>query len=137
MGTLRTPGRPRTSPLSRPEQLRAAKRAQRERERRRGVVSYAVKLPGRDAERLRAGMARPEFVRRLQVFLEEHLIPVEKYGNLAALMWNRTDRYVTDAEAFRIYERNWRFVDQRRMKPAERALVDRLVRKYGNGVLHA
>lgn len=137
MATPRSPGRPRTSPLSRAEQLRAAKRAQRERERQQGVVSYAVKLPSRDAERLRAGMARPEFVRRLQAFLEEHLIPVEKYENLAALLWNRTDRFVTDAEAFRIYERNWRFVDERRMKRAERALVDRLVSKYGNGVLHA
>ncbi|OGT80530.1 MAG: hypothetical protein A3H91_12450 [Gammaproteobacteria bacterium RIFCSPLOWO2_02_FULL_61_13] len=82
-------------------------------------------------------MARPGFLPRLREFLAKELIAVEDYVNLAALMWNRSERFVTAEEAFRIYERNWRYVDKRRMKPAERALIDRLVREYGNGVLHA
>lgn len=130
------PGRPKTSPLSRREQLRLAKRAQRERERRNGIVRYPVKLPRSDAQRLKAGMSRPAFVRQLRGFLKEHVIAVEDYENLAALMWNRREAYLTDEEAFRLYERNWRFVDTKRMKPAERALVARLVAKYGNGVLN-
>ena len=137
MKAPRAPGRPRTSPLSRAEQLRAAKRAQRERDRRRGLVACSLRLQREDAERLRAGMARPEFQRRLRAFLDEQLVPVDQFDNLAELMWNRTERYLTEEEAFRIYERNWRYVDKRRMKPAERALIDRLVREYGNGVLHA
>jgi len=137
MNTPRTTGRPRTSPLTRAEQLRAAKRAQREREREQGLASCVLKLPKGDAERLRAAMARPGFLPRLREFLAKELIAVEDYVNLAALMWNRSERFVTAEEAFRIYERNWRYVDKRRMKPAERALIDRLVREYGNGVLHA
>jgi hypothetical protein len=93
-----------------------------------------VKLPRAEAERLKAGMAQPGFVRRLREFVREHLIAVAEYENLAGLLWNRGGRFVTDEEAFRIYERNWRFVDAGRMQPAERALVDRLVHKYGNGV---
>ena len=130
----RRPGRPKVNPLPRAEQLRLAKRAQRERERRRGIARYPVKLPRAEAERLKAGMAQPGFVRRLREFVREHLIAVAEYENLAGLLWNRGGRFVTDEEAFRIYERNWRFVDAGRMQPAERALVDRLVHKYGNGV---
>ena len=132
----RTPGRPRTSTLSRPEQLRHAKRAQRERERRQGLVRYALKLPRLDAERLKAGMNRPEFVRRLRAFVREHVVAVADYDNLARLLWNRSECFVSDEEAFRLYERNWRFVDARRMRPEERELIARLANKYGNGVLN-
>lgn len=128
------PGRPRTSKLTRAEQLRAAKRAQREREQ--GLARCVLKLPLRDAERLRAALTRPGFLPRLQEFLAQQVIAVKAYDNLALLMWSRTERFVTGQEALRIYERNWRFVDVRRMQPKERALIDRLVREYGNGVLH-
>ena len=128
-------GRPRISTLTRAEQLRAAKRTQRKREREQGFASCVPKLPLRDAERLRAALARPGFLPRLREFLAQQLIAVKDYDNLALLMWSRTERFVTAEEAFRIYERNWRFVDVHRMKPKERALVDRLMREYGNGVL--
>ena len=130
------PGRPKTSPLSRQEQLRLPQRAQRARERRHGIVRYPVKLPRSDAQRLKAGMSNSAFVRRLRGFLQEQLIAVQDYDNLATLMWNRRERYITDEEAFRLYERNWRFVDTKRMKPGERAFIARLVEKYGNGVLN-
>lgn len=132
----RRPGRPKTNPLSRREQLRLAKRAQRERERDAGKVVVPLKLPARDAERVRAAMARPEFTHRLSSFLDDTLIEIAAYENLAALCWNRSDRFIDAEEAFRLYERNWRFVDTRRMKPAERALVERLAERYGNGVLN-
>ena len=60
----------------------------------------------------------------------------EGFENLAALCWNRHERYLDAAEAFRLYERNWRLVDDRRMQPAERALIKRLTTRYGNGVLN-
>jgi hypothetical protein len=63
-------------------------------------------------------------------------IEVAAYANLAALCWNRRDRFISGKEAFRLYERNWRFVDRRRMKPAERALIEALARAYGNGVMN-
>lgn len=132
----RGPGRPRTSPLPRREQLRLAKRAQRARERAAGLTAVPLKLGARDAERLRAAMARPEFARRLRGLLDEALVEIDTYENLKALCWNRRYRYVGDEEAFRLYERNWRLVDARRMKPAERALVERLAARFGNGVLN-
>ena len=130
------PGRPRTSTLSRREQLRHAKRAQRGRERAAGMTIVPLKLAARDAERLRAAMARPEFVRDLRGMLDEKLVDTAAFENLAALCWNRRERYLAAEEAFRLYERNWRHVDARRMKPTERALVERLQARYGNGVLN-
>jgi hypothetical protein len=41
------------------------------------------------------------------------------------------------AEAFALYEGNWRFVDEAALEPAERELIDRLALVYGNGVVHA
>ena len=130
------PGRPRTSTLSRREQLRHAKRAQRERERAAGMTVVPMKLAARDAERLRAAMAQPDFARELRGLLDEKLVDTTAFENLAALCWNRHERYLNAKEAFRLYERNWRLVDVRRMKLAERALVDRLQARYGNGVLN-
>lgn len=63
-------------------------------------------------------------------------IEVAAYENLATLCWNRRDRFIAAKEVFQIYERNWRFVDTRRMKRAERELIERLTARYGNGVLN-
>jgi hypothetical protein len=130
------PGRPKRSPVARREQLRLAKRAQRARERAAGVVVVPLKLAAPDAERLRAAVARPEFARELRALLDDTLIEVAAFENLAALCWNRRERYLGAEEAFRLYERNWRLVDKRRMKPAERALIEDLAARYGNGVLN-
>jgi hypothetical protein len=129
-------GRPRASPLTRREQLRLAKRAQRARERRAGLINVQVRLDAADAALLRTALARPGFGQRLREFLGEAMISVANYPNLAALCWNRTDRFVTDEEAFRLYERNWRFVDVKRMKAAERELIGRLAARFGKGVLN-
>ena len=129
-------GRPKSNPLPRREQLRLAKRAERARLHASGVTRYPVKLPRAAAERLRAGMKMPGFDKRLHAFLEEAVIAVREYPALAALVWNRTDDFVTDEEAFQLYERNWRFVDTKTMPPHERALLARLTEKYGKGVLN-
>jgi hypothetical protein len=56
---------------------------------------------------------------------------------LRLIAWNRNpEEAITGEEAFDLYERNWRFVDQAAMPPLERALVERLTRQYGNGILH-
>ena len=129
-------GRPKTSALSRAEQLRHAKRAQRERARARGLVHYQIELPRDLAERLKAGVRQADFVSRLKALLQETVIAVDDYENLKALCWNRSERYLAGAEAFRLYERNWRHVDAKSMSIAERALIARLKERYGNGVLN-
>jgi len=129
-------GRPRTSALPRAEQLRRAKRAQRERARALGLVHYQIELPRADAERLKAGVRQPDFARRLKGFLDETVIAVDEYDNLRALCWNRTTRYLGAEAAFRLYERNWRHVDRKNMKEAERTLIARLTGRFGRGVLN-
>jgi hypothetical protein len=130
------PGRPKTNPLPRREQVRLAKQAQRAREREAGLAVVPVKLPTRDAARLRAAVTHPDFMRRLHALLDEEVIEIAAFENLEALCWNRRDRYLGAREAFRLYERNWRLVDRRRISADERALIERLAARYGNGVLN-
>lgn len=130
------PGRPKTSPLTRLEQVRAAKRAQRERERAAGVRAVSFKLGARDAERLRVALQCPEFETQFRSLLDDLVLDVAAYEQLALLCWNRRARFVSTQDAFALYERNWHLVDQRRIKAAERALIERFAVRYGNGVLN-
>lgn len=60
------------------------------------------------------------------------------FPQLRALCWNRPDNTIVDGrEAFDLYERNWRFVDEAALTPQERALLDDLTEKYGHGVFLA
>ena len=129
-------GRPRTSALTRAEQLRRAKRAQRERARASGLVHYQIALPRVDAERLKAGLRQADFAQKLKAFLQEAVIAVDDYANLKTLCWNRRERFIGAEAAFRLYERNWRHVDRANMTPAEHALIARLADQFGNGVLN-
>ena len=132
----RRPGRPKTSPHPRGEQLRRAKRAQRERDRKAGLVLCQLKMRAATAERLRNALAVPTFEARLDAYLAEAIVDARDYPDLQLLMWNRADRYLLDRDAFALYERNWRFVDRKRLAPRELALIRRLAAKYGNDVLN-
>lgn len=122
---------------TRQEQLRNAKRAQRARDREAGLVLYQAKLPARLANRLKAGLRNPEFVVIFSRFLETELIAVDEYPQLKLLCWNLKSPYFTRAEAFSIYERNWRLVDTESLTPRERDLVEGLTREIGGGVINA
>lgn len=64
-------------------------------------------------------------------------IRISDYPQLKLIAWNRReDEWLAEEDALALYERNWRHVDQRALTVEERALIDRLVRDYGNGVLH-
>lgn len=129
-------GRPKTSALPRAEQLRRAKRAQRERERSAGFALVQLKLPRKTAEKLAAASRIEEFAGQLDLFLDELVLRVADYPALADIAWNRGDAFIPAREALSLYERNWRFVDSARLTPHERALIDRLVERFGAGVLH-
>jgi hypothetical protein len=131
-----TRGRPRTSALTRAEQLRRAKRTQRERARALGLVHYQIELSRADADRLKAGVRQPDFAQRFKAFLNDTVIAVDDYDNLRALCWNRRVRFLGAEEVFRLYERNWRHVDRINMTDAEHALIARLADRFGNGVLN-
>lgn len=130
-------GRPRSSPLTRAEQLRASKRAQRLRERKAGLAEVTLKLPGDEAERLRAAASAPGFREALAGFLGERVLALDDWPVLRELAWNRADRWIPAAEALALYERNWRHVDPKRIGREEAALVERLKARHGSGLLNA
>lgn len=132
----RRPGRPRSNPFPRAEQLRLAKQAQRARDLRAGFVLRQFKLRGPTAERLQQALAIPGFEAELGALLEEAIIDARRYPNLRLLCWNRTAPFLAARDAFALYERNWRFVDTLNLDAAERDLIDKLAAKYGNGVLN-
>jgi hypothetical protein len=134
---MKARGRPKTNPLPRREQLRLAKRAQRERQRRSELVEVQLKLPKDVAEKLRVARRAPEFVDRLDAALEEYLVRVADYPQLRDLAWNRVDRFIPVEEALQLYERNWRFIDAAGLDERERLLIERLKAECGNGEINA
>ena len=132
----RAPGRPKISAFPRAEQLRLAKRAQRERDRADGFALCQLKLTRETAERLRQAAGIPGFQDAIECFLDESVVDIRKFPNLGMLCWNRAGNLITDRDAFGLYERNWRFVDTKNLDPEEQDLIRRLTDKYGNGVLN-
>jgi len=131
-------GRPRINPLPRAEQLRLAKRAQRGRDRGVGLETVALKLPRNHAGPLRLIARLPEFQNELKDFLGERVVRVDDYPMLRDLLWTGRRRELLPArEAFNVYERNWRFVNPAELTTDERALIERLRRRYGDGLVHA
>lgn len=131
------PGRPKISPLTRAEQLRRAKRAQREREREAGLVDVQLRLPRMLADRLAVARRARDFEARLESLLDRAVVRIADYPQLRDLAWNRVDEYLPAREAFQLYERNWRLVEVDRLEPCERALIDRLKNEFGDGVINA
>ena len=130
-------GRPRTSTLTRAEQLRAAKRAQRRRERRAGMAAVELRLPADQAERLRAAVGAPRFKQALDEFLQEVVLDIDMWPVLRELAWNRAGRWIAAEDALALYERNWRFVEPARLSKEEAGLIDRLKDRHGGGVFNA
>jgi len=135
--TIAKRGRPKVSALTRAEQLRLAKRAQRERERNTGLATIELRLPAVQAEKLRVATRTPGFEAALHGFLEDFLVDIQRWPALRELAWNRVDRWIPAEEALSLYERNWRFVDPAHLSTEERALIDRLTERHGGGVRNA
>ncbi|MDX8448492.1 hypothetical protein [Mesorhizobium captivum] len=63
------------------------------------------------------------------------IVPAE-FPQLQALVWNRDSaRPIPAEEAFALYERNWRFVDQKRLTALEQLLIRKLADEFGHGVI--
>jgi len=62
---------------------------------------------------------------------------IKDFPQLNLLCWSiDRDGSIREDYALSLYERNWYLVDQEALDANERALINRLVKKYGNGVLH-
>ncbi|MCJ9674192.1 hypothetical protein MOV61_19080 [Neorhizobium sp. BETTINA12A] len=63
------------------------------------------------------------------------IIPAD-YPELKQLVWSRDPlRPIPAEEVFSIYERNWRFVDERGLTRREADLIEDLARAFGGGVM--
>ncbi|MBZ9755629.1 hypothetical protein LB524_10065 [Mesorhizobium sp. ESP6-5] len=60
------------------------------------------------------------------------MIDPAEFPELQALLWNRdVARLIPANEAFALYGRNWRFVDQTRLTTREKLLIQNLAREFG------
>jgi len=118
------------------KQLRAAKREQRSRQKRRGLVPCQVVVPRVVAELLREAAKRPDVMDRLRTWLAPEVVEIAAWPQLRELCWSRHDRWISGADALAIYERNWRFVSQVSLTEAEARLIRDLAGRHGNGVLN-
>jgi hypothetical protein len=134
---MRKVGRPKTSKLTRAEQLQRAKRRQRARQRRAGIVNMQLAVPADLAAKIAVARRTGVLAGALDDALNRALIRIRDYPQLAGLAWNRSDEYISAREAFSLYERNWRFVDVKALGPDERRLLDRLKSEFGAGVINA
>lgn len=118
--------------------MRLAKRVQRARDRGIGLQTVALKLPRDQAESLRVVARLAGFQDELRDFLAERVVRVADYPMLRDLLWKgRRREFLPAQEAFDIYERNWRFVNPAELVDAEKALIERLRRRFGGGLLNA
>ena len=64
-------------------------------------------------------------------------VRIADYPQLRLIAWNRdADALIDEADAFGLYEREWRWVEQAALLPHERELIDRLTKIYGHGVMN-
>ena len=56
---------------------------------------------------------------------------------LRSLLWSGRERdRIPAEEAFRNYERNWRFVRRETIDPQEKSLIEQLAKAYGKGLIN-
>ena len=129
--------RRKVSQLNRKDQLRHAKRAQREREKRAGLVNVQLTLPKVMAQKLSVARREPDFLQWLNTALDRQIVRIRDYEQLRDLAWNRSDEFLPAREAFQLYERNWRLIEPAALTPKERALIERLKAEFGSGLINA
>ncbi len=134
---MRKPGRPRTSTATRAEQLRRAKHRQRARQRDAGIVHVQLAVPKELARKIAVARRAEGFHSALDAALDQAVVHVPDYPQLADLAWNRSDEFIPAREAFQLYERNWRLVDTASLLSDERRLIERLKTTFGAGVINA
>lgn len=74
---------------------------------------------------------------QLQPHQANVLIDLALYPGLGLLCWNLATPRITRRDAFAIYERNWRWIDQASTPAHERAFIDSLAGEFGGGLINA
>ncbi len=81
-------------------------------------------------------MRGPDLAAELDRLLDETVVRISDFPALEDIAWNLTLTYLPARQAFALYERNWSHVQEARLTPPERALIDRLAVRFGGGILH-
>lgn len=68
--------------------------------------------------------------------MDEPAIEIARFPNLRLLAWQLHRERIGEAEAFALYEREWRHVDVQGLTDDERRLIQHLADTYGRGVLN-
>ncbi len=63
-------------------------------------------------------------------------VEIARFPALRLLAWQLHQERMSEPDVLALYEREWRHLDPDRLDPHERALIERLVRTYGHGVLN-
>jgi hypothetical protein len=63
-------------------------------------------------------------------------VEIARFPALRLLAWQLHQERMSEPDVLALYEREWRHLDTDRLDPDERALIARLVRTYGHGVLN-
>jgi hypothetical protein len=64
------------------------------------------------------------------------MLRIDDFPQLNVIAWNRPgNRMISEQDAFALYERNWRFVDTAALDASEKALIKRLNKQFGFGVV--
>lgn len=82
-------------------------------------------------------MRDADFAETLDRLLGDVVVTIADYPVLADIAWSLAVKQVSARRAFALYERNWRFVDERSLTPTERSLIQKLAARYGAGIIHA
>ena len=69
--------------------------------------------------------------------LESQIIDADDYPELKLLYWNRRGNLLSAEDAWRLYERNSRFVEFSQLNSAEKKLIARLSARFGGRAPHA
>ena len=118
------------------EQLRQAKRRQREKDRAAGLVLYQLKLPAHLLDKVKKGLSDEWFTEKFCSLLKHEIIVIEDFPGLKLLCWNLQTKLLTRKEAFELYERNWRHLELNALTARENQFIDELKIEYGRGVLN-
>ena len=66
----------------------------------------------------------------------ENKIKISDYPQLKLISWNRHADEINEDDAFRLYEINWRYINEKSLIPKELKLIERLAHIYGREQLH-
>lgn len=102
-------------------------------------VNIGAYLRAADALGINIGAVAQQAQDRVTEPIATHLldsIAIDQYPQLKMIAWSIPHaKEIKPQIALALYERNWRYIDQAAMQPHERALLNQLVKEYGNGCL--